>query len=440
MGENSIERKMGFGDQKLEKQIGKQVGCMTGFLHIFDRHAGKRISSAKRLPPPPPPETHGASPPESSKPETQNEPPKTQTPCPLPVLEFKEATTTRKFSKEAPRLSLDSRAVADARGSFHPREVEKQRRSTSVVAKLMGLEDSDSDSDPELRRSASESRIPKEDLVLPKQQYRFFDTTNFQLKQLQNHHVDKRASDPNARGMMRQKKSFFDSADFFPGTKQSVSVVHGEIERRLKMRGIDEPSKDLDALKQILEALQLKGLLHSKNSMLPLNHRNFVYDGSFSYNDSPIVVMKPGRSSGSLNQTRFTGNDSPPASAFRSRQEPGRNVKSRNPNSPTQSPNRLRKGTITNAEKQRKVNDGGDRKRTSPVHSPRVNSRLNGPDRQATSRSPRMRQTNRYQKEEKAVPVVAATVEDESSTVSDSSFSTSSYTDTEVCIIRLNNL
>ena len=42
-------------DQNLEKHIHKQMGCMAGLLNIFDRHqilAGKRVSSAKRLPPP----------------------------------------------------------------------------------------------------------------------------------------------------------------------------------------------------------------------------------------------------------------------------------------------------------------------------------------------------------------------------------------------------
>ncbi|CAL9173327.1 unnamed protein product [Musa hybrid cultivar] len=41
---------------------------------------------------------------------------------------------------------------------------------------------------------------------------------------------------------------------------------YGDIGNRLSMRGIDEPGKDLETLKQILEALQLKGLLHSKPS------------------------------------------------------------------------------------------------------------------------------------------------------------------------------
>ncbi|KAI3709194.1 hypothetical protein L2E82_38953 [Cichorium intybus] len=41
-------------DQNLEKHIEKQIRCMSGFLHIFDRQqilAGKRIYSTKRLPP-----------------------------------------------------------------------------------------------------------------------------------------------------------------------------------------------------------------------------------------------------------------------------------------------------------------------------------------------------------------------------------------------------
>lgn len=40
-------------DQNLEKHIEKQMGCMAGFLQIFDRNqilAGKRLYSTKRLP------------------------------------------------------------------------------------------------------------------------------------------------------------------------------------------------------------------------------------------------------------------------------------------------------------------------------------------------------------------------------------------------------
>ncbi|KAK6158918.1 hypothetical protein DH2020_006232 [Rehmannia glutinosa] len=106
----------------------------------------------------------------------------------------------------------------------------------------------------------------------------------------------------------QHRKSFFDSGDFFPEPKQSVSI-YGEIENRLKMRGIDEPSKDLETLKQILEALQLKGLLHSKkpSEQNPISHRNFVYD------ESPIVVMKPSRVSTPAPISRRRGNSYSPS-------------------------------------------------------------------------------------------------------------------------------
>jgi hypothetical protein len=271
----------------------------------------------------------------------------------------------------------------------------------------MGLEE-DSDPNRKLQKSASESRAHR-DLSQQQQQYRFFDTTNFQLKKFENiSSLNDSVSDLNektepVRGITtRQKKIFYDSADFFPGPKQSVSVsVQGEIEKRLKMRGIHEPSKDLDTLKQILEALQLKGLLHSKKLT---NHRNFVTE-NVNDSNSPIVVMKPGRS---INRTGWTGYDSPPpASTFRSKVKTRPDhiqsqIKNRNNlNSPTRSPNRVRKVTISN--------------RVTPVHSSR-----NEPDRKTPNRSPRMRKNT--------------VAEDESSTVSDSS----SHTETEVCKIKLN--
>lgn len=381
-------------DQKLEKQIQKQIGCMAGFFHIFDRHPGKRIYSVKRLPSS-----------ISTEPETNGNSPETSTPQPektpvLPVFDFKEGTKSPwKFTREAPRLSLDSRAIVDAKGTMtiHPKEEEKRRRSTStsVVAKLMGLEDSDPN--PKLLRSASESTVHRD----PSQQYRFFDTTNFQLKQFDkvsssnDSVIDLNEKTEPVRGILKQKKYFYDSADFFPGPKQSGTVsVQGEIEKRLKMRGIHEPSKDLDTLKQILEALQLKGLLHSKKSMNVTNQRNFVIE-NVNDSHSPIVVMKPGRS---INRTGWIGNDSPlPVSTFRSKPRVRTDhiqpqVRNRtNVNSPTRSPNR---------------------RRVTPVHSSRSE-----PNRQSPNQSPRMRKVATYQKEK-------ASVEDESS-------STSSHTDTE---------
>ncbi|KAL5059620.1 hypothetical protein RYX36_031224 [Vicia faba] len=410
-----MTRGTGAKDQKLEKQM----GCMAGFLHIFDRHHSfpvKRLNSSK----PTEPETPAESTPETET-TTQPEKPTLQI---LPVFDFKEGTRSSwKLAREAPRLSLDSRAVMDAKGTIHPKDDEKRRRSTSVVAKLMGLEDSDPNPNPnlnpnpKLQRSASESTVHRD--LYHSQQYRFFDTTNFQLKQIDTD-SDLTEKTESVRGKVtKQKKCFHDSADFFPGPKQSVSVsVQGEIEKRLKMRGIHEPSKDLETLKQILEALQLKGLLHSKKLT---NHRNFVIE-NVNENDSPIVLMKPGKS---IHRTG-TGNDSPPpASTFRSKPKAPTdhiqpNVRNRNTaNSPTRSPNCVRK--VTGVETQRKVNDALDRRRVSPVQSPKTE-----PNRESPIRSPRMRKVSTtYQKEEKTM------TEDEASIVSDSSFSNSSHTDTE---------
>ncbi|KAL4352160.1 hypothetical protein GQ457_06G029080 [Hibiscus cannabinus] len=522
-------------EPNLEKRLGKQMGCMAGLLQIFDRHhilSGKRLYYTKRLPPMATPTSEAiteqektgetqeisreldkqpqgrvAASPDRSKqspaPEsarlTDNQ---SKSSHPLPIFEFKEgsARSPWKFSKDAPRLSLDSRAVVDAKGSLKPREIrtnasilsanrcesnreedeaddkDKQRRSTSVIARLMGLEllpDSNPEPDRkvELRRSASEAR--GRDLF----QNRFIEGVNFHSKQSQQPNFQNGGISSNvvrengakqdrvsinriesirnartepvqapARGTDR-RKCFYESADFFPERKQTVSV-YGEIEKRLKIRGIDEPSKDLESLKQILEALQLKGLLHSTKAPSQTNNRNFVYQ----HEQSPIVVIKPGRSPASA--VRRIGRDSPPSS-YRSR--PGRNLNIDSP--PTMSPRRDQpeiernvriqsrgKGSISpgrsecglrspnrrppSVETQRRGSGNAEQRRVSPVQSPRVNVRRTGLD-QTTNRLPLPRNRKPtaeiYDKEEK----VFIPAEDQTSTVSESSISTSSQTDTE---------
>ncbi|WVY98809.1 hypothetical protein V8G54_030960 [Vigna mungo] len=432
-------------DQNLEKHIHKQMGCMAGFLQIFDRHqilTGKRIYSPKRLPPASPePDKVTASPARSvqspAREVVQSEP-KASSPA-LPVLEFKEGTRSSwKFSREAPRLSLDSRAVVDAKGTLHlhTREIpsendgDKQRRSTSVIAKLMGLEplpDSEPGPGPiaKLQRSASESRVSRDlSLPLPLPQCRFLDTNNFPsavqvtnvVLENNNAVIDARLSNGRAADPPRQraKKSFYDSADFFPEPKHTASV-YGEIERRLRMRGINEPSKDLHTLKHILEALQLKGLLHSNGKS----------------NQSPIVVMKPVRS---MNRN---GNDSPPpplrSSPRRRVGNENRRIDQNERSSMSQSNRALslspHRRKQQNVEPQRKV--GVDSRRgsvsVSPVHSPKASPRRNAGNQQVACGSPRVR---RNVVERKLKMLGGA--EDESSTVSENSFSTSSYLDTEV--------
>ncbi|RID47818.1 hypothetical protein BRARA_I04383 [Brassica rapa] len=228
----------------VEKHIG---GCMAGFFNIFDRPhllSPKRFSLPKRL--------------SSSSYSLKTEPsldsgshsvystPQLRSPAPP---EFKQQVVSpRRFSKEAPRLSLDSRAVVDAKGSLKPRQIHADvgSGSPSVIARLMGLEAlPDSQQQQPLQRSASESRVIS----------RFVDRLNFQNQQSsstqgveEDHHSRKEPSKASSTPVPLRRKSFFDTADFFPEPRQVMS------------RGSES---DLETLKQLLEALRLKGLLHS---------------------------------------------------------------------------------------------------------------------------------------------------------------------------------
>ncbi|KAJ6730833.1 hypothetical protein OIU85_021606 [Salix viminalis] len=522
-------------EQNMEKHIEKQMGCMAGFLQIFDRQqiiTGKRLYTTRRLPlsmgvvSTPESEKSMGSPAISRELEKSQQtrsmpspdrlkqspvtgirspaapgspmPVEIQSKSPLSVLELKDGTKSPwKFCKEAPRLSLDSRATFDAKGSLKPREIrtnaailsvnrcennaeqtdynDKQRRSPSVIARLMGLEplhdaDPEQVKKPELRRSASESRASR-DLF----QYGFIDGVNFQLKQTQQQNtlgkgakdqkLNGRTVDPKAHNVVRnaraeparaqhggagQRRSFFDSADFFPEPKQTVSI-YGEIEKRLRMRGIDEPSKDLETLKHILEALQLKGLLHSNRPANQINQRNFVYE------ESPIVLMKPAKSPASM--YRPAGriiNDSPlstykprpgarrypnyaeslPAmSPRRERPEIEKNargqVRGRNFNSPmasesgSRSPSRRRPLSVETQK--RAGNDPVEQRRVSPVQSPKIISRKTGLDQTTTRALSRKPTVEIYRKDDKSF----VSAEDDLSTFSESSISTSSHTDIE---------
>ncbi|KAI3460915.1 hypothetical protein Pfo_017578 [Paulownia fortunei] len=547
-------------EHNLEKQIEKQMGCMAGFLQIFDRHqilTGKRLYSAKRLPAPSPvvditsesEKSAPASPANSTdlgkplqpnrvaapSPQRPNQTPEGElrsplagaaaelppkSPVPLPIFELKEGTRSSwKFYKEAPRLSLDSRATTDAKGGLHPKEIRtttsilsvanggdtiasdttdggQHHRSPSVIARLMGLEPlpnssgSEPEKKPELRRSASESRVSK-DLF----QSRFIaDGSNFYSKQPTQSHsalsnnamknsapMDAHYADPRNHSLKnalkaegpdglnkgclsftspwrapQHRKSFFDSGDIFPEPKQTVSI-YGEIEKRIKMRGIDEQSKDLETLKQILEALQLKGLLHSKqpSQQNQVRHRNFVYG------ESPIVLMKPSRSSASTPISRRAGNDYSPSNGKNQVRGVRRNYSLAGETSPSVSPRRERnlrsptrvgrsssptsrssegnasagrsnslvKPKPLGVETQRRVNESPDNRKASPVHSPKLNTRRTGPDPTVSNRSPRSKKaTSGIHQKEKITTVVVA--EDESSSISGSSITTST-TDTE---------
>ncbi|KAJ0621073.1 putative protein LONGIFOLIA [Helianthus annuus] len=484
-------------DQNLEKQIEKQIGCMSGFLHIFDRQqilTGKRIYSTKRLPSSTgadaSPESvksvksvkfvHSNAIRETEKPVVKAEPDVTvpespdrfqrspaansnvfpattppRSPLPLPIFEMKEGSMKNswKFCKEMPRLSLDSRATVDSKGSLCAKEIQrtndesydKQRRSPSVIARLMGLDQlpsSSSDSvsspetvkKPELRRSASESRVSR-DLF----HSRFIECNNSQsgrVMESMKYSRNQKNEAPKASQWRspQQRRSFFDTADVFPEPKQTNVPVYVDSEKSLKLRGIDEQAKDLETLKHILEALQFKGLLHCNRPLTRDSQRNFVYDPSFLSDEVNTGHMKPWRSPGP--NRRYSSEISPSASPRKDRgvvDRSGRSpVRARNsPNS--KSGNTIVKRKPLTIETERRIHESSDSRRNSPINSPKLTPKRSGnrsDHYSVTNHSPRSnRSTETVYSKHKVVRNLL--IEDESSSFSESSGSTTSQSDLE---------
>ncbi|MQL90053.1 hypothetical protein Taro_022646 [Colocasia esculenta] len=345
-----------------------------------ERSDSSLSSSPKEAPSPVLPQAKEASteirPPEPEPLGWEDGPPRPS--LPLPVFDFKEGPRSAWKFREAPRLSLDSRV--DGRGKLFPREIrtappasqpgenegsegqDNHRRSPSVVARLMGLEtfpgkgvprgavgDGEQYKRAELRRSASESRASRDLLHC-----QFVDARSFRSppshgnvisedkkREVRQSIVRDTKLEPLPRGLSLppgsphppaafcalQRKSFFDVQDYFVSElpkRVGGGSLYGEVEKRLRMRGIDEPAKDLETLKQILEVIQLRGLLHPSQRQrgqrpgrleVPPqpSGRNFVYEQSPTRTncyESPIVVMQPAPRSPSPSYSR--PNASPP--------------------------------------------------------------------------------------------------------------------------------
>ncbi|XP_020591700.1 protein LONGIFOLIA 2-like [Phalaenopsis equestris] len=370
--------------RKYEEQMERQMGCMTGFIQLLDPHqilTGRRFQSTKRLPSPlaagstSPSGNSGMSTDSVIKdaPEFPFSPSPIVSPenhvatnfpgrytLPLPVFEIKDGVKASWKLPEAPRLSLDSRANVNAKGKLSSREMqaspavingkevsedrnnqEKQRRSPSVVARLMGLEElpiEELPKRPELRRSASESRVTLDPLQFNLQNpFPMPSEEDFRLQKDYNPIRSRDTTKPDGArqspGMFLRKS--FDAQEFFPEAKQ-VGSHSGEVEKRLRMRGIEEPARDLDTLKQILEALQLKGLLHSKQPEQQVVHLNDFYDRlpRSSTVHPPIVVIKPAPKP----PPRLAGSESP---TLHSRSTPPRRIPDPDPPPTTSLPDRL---------------------------------------------------------------------------------------------------
>ncbi|KAG6484538.1 uncharacterized protein LOC122011944 [Zingiber officinale] len=321
------------------KHFDRQMGCMSGFLHLFDRH---QILARKRLPPPPMVMGSFASPSEisdassgsmkdglrSPSPDFRSPPPR---PHRLPLVEVIDSSRSSLRSRDTQCLSLDGESRHRARGAWSAAvvvspgeqsdaseaadEINRKRRSPSVVARLMGLDalpDSAVDEGgcesgrPELRRSASESRVPGHATsyrfldgdVYPKRSPAEADRVSVEEWIRKANLGDIRV--PEARKPKfqaktprlppLQRKSSFDADEFFPEPKRR-GLLPIELEKRHLIRGMDEAPRDLETLKQILEALQLKGLLHSTPSDHQISDRRDLYSRFSNY--SPIVVIEP---------------------------------------------------------------------------------------------------------------------------------------------------
>lgn len=298
----------------------------------------------------------------------------------------------------------------------------------------------------ELTRSASESRVSREmnnNIFQPNHNVR----SNVIREKVPDPIKKPQHSRTESRGFKspQQRKSFFDSADVFPEPKPTNVSIYGEIERRMKLKGIDEQSQDLETLKQILEAMQLKGLLHSKKAQSHVKNKNIVYERNHSFpcdDDEQHSVSSINRRVGNnsptsshRSRTEYRRSDSIPAVSPRRERVVDRNTRSptrgRNVSSPTRSEMNVKNANVRRNQliSERRAADSPEHRRISPINSPRITPRRNVSDPIAANRSPRNRKSTAqiYPKERISTTFV---LEDESSYSS-----TISETDTEVIIL-----
>ncbi|KAF6171415.1 hypothetical protein GIB67_009556 [Kingdonia uniflora] len=259
--------------------------------------------------------------------------------------------------KELPRLSLDSRVSSikssnsDAKSNFGLKDLQRNssvnssrtsnlqqesgtyKKPPSVVAKLMGLEElpnsisaiktsQSEDCDPfskstKANNGSKQSRVSSprtsspRDLVSPR-------LTN------QDSVMKPVSRLPVELAPWKQLDSAQDHYKLPMKSPNSSPSVYAEIEKRLKELEFKQSDKDLRALKQILDAMQAKGLLEKKNEVHQIS--NIVSQRNYDYLDqtpraanrrnplinrpssptargaspprafeSPIVIMKPAK-------------------------------------------------------------------------------------------------------------------------------------------------
>ncbi|KAK4750458.1 hypothetical protein SAY87_003940 [Trapa incisa] len=257
-------------------------------------------------------------------------------------LSFESQETIRSSLKlkELPRLLLDSREgslprnkgkVGENVEGIPPSSV-SQSRPASVVAKLMGLEalpDSDTltgsqlapiknspieEADHFIRPlKTKELRLPIRSFHKPSRnsvreptspRWKSHEMAMKPISRSPNEPAPWKQTDGNRSLQKSVPRPPLKVTQTSPGSSPSV---YGEIEKRLEDLEFKQSGKDLRALKQILEAIQAKGLIemskegqpsnfvtHNKNSRLDIQKNSLKGSNSRAF-ESPIVIMKPAK-------------------------------------------------------------------------------------------------------------------------------------------------
>lgn len=264
-------------------------------------------------------------------------------------FESRETIKSTLKLKELPRLSLDSREGSLMRKDGNigekvknlPRSSGTQSRPASVVAKLMGLDalpdsatfsssqlasmktSSIEGADPFIRPlKTKESKLPIRGFnKSPRNSMREPTSPRWKTHEKAMKPISRSPNEPAPWKQMDGNRSLQKPVPKPLKVPQSSSVsspsVYGEIEKRLKDLEFKQSGKDLRALKQILDAIQAKGLLETRKEEQPSNfvtHKNYEprdmtsnknsrleiqrnpQRGSSSKAlESPIVIMKPAK-------------------------------------------------------------------------------------------------------------------------------------------------
>lgn len=233
-----------------------------------------------------------------------------KTPWDSPRLSYDETFKSATKHKEFPRLSLDSREGSNegnksrnllkgqqkgyAKSSStminQLQEPESSKRSSSVVAKLMGLEalpvgtsscSSTSDEDKHHQKFAL-PRFKKADSITNEKPYSRFALESTPWRQ------------PDAI-QCSQLQTSKDCESDVKASKTSLTV-YGEIEKRVAELEFKKSGKDLRALKHILEAMQRRkdslDIARDQASNSPSDNRNSTNSNESSNIQSPRVRQK----------------------------------------------------------------------------------------------------------------------------------------------------